>query len=58
MSLCGGKYLMVLYNRDSNAILVKPLNSRNKHKLIRANRILHAYLSDRGLTPQYQMLNS
>ena len=48
---------MVLYNHDSNAILAEPLTSRNKHKLIRATRVLQAYLSDHGLTPQYQMLN-
>ena len=49
----GSKYLMVLYAHDSNAILAEPLTSRNECKLIRATRVLHAYLSDRGLTPQY-----
>ena len=49
---------MILYNHDSNAILAEPLTSRNKHKLIRATRVLHAYLSDRGLTTQYQMLDN
>ena len=49
----GSKYLMVLYDHDSNAILAKPLTSRNEHELILFNRVLHAYLSDRGLTPQY-----
>ena len=36
------KYLMVLYDHDSNAILAEPLTSRNKPKLIRSTRILHA----------------
>ena len=49
---------IVLYNHDSNAILAEPLTSRNKHELIRSTRVLHAYLSDRGLTPQYQMLEN
>ena len=52
------KYLMVLYDHDSNAILAEPLTSRNERELIRATRVLHAYLSDRGLTPQYQMLDN
>ena len=52
----GSKYIVVLYDHYSNAILAKPLTSRNKHELIQATRFLHAYLSDRGLTPQYQIL--
>ena len=35
-----------------------PLTSCNKRKLIRATHVLHAYLSDRGLTPQCQMLDN
>ena len=42
---------MVLYDHESNVILDEPLTSRNKRKLTRANHVLHAYLSDRGLTP-------
>ena len=49
---------MVLYDYDSNAILTEPLTSRNKRKLIRATRVLHAYLSDHGLTPQYQIMDN
>ena len=47
----GSKYLMVLYDHDSNAILAEPLTSRNERELIRATRVLHAYISVRGLTP-------
>ena len=49
---------MVLYDHYSNAILADPLASCNKRKLIRATRVLHAYLSARGLTLQYQMLDN
>ena len=49
---------MVLYDHDSHSILAEPLTSRNKRDLIRATRILHTYLSDRGLTPQYGMLDN
>ena len=49
---------MVLYDQNSNAILAVPLTSRNKRKLIRATRVLHSFLFDRGLTPQYQILDN
>ena len=52
------EYLMVLYNHDSNVILAKPLTSRNKRELIQATHVLHACLSDHGLTLQYQMLDN
>ena len=32
----GSKYLMVLYNHDSNAILAEPLTSHRERKLIQA----------------------
>ena len=46
----GSKYLIILYDHGSNAILAEALTSRNKQELIRATRVFHAYLSDRGLT--------
>ena len=47
----GSKYLIVLYDHDSNVILAKPLTSQNERELIRATHVLHTYLSNRGLTP-------
>ena len=38
----GSKYLMVLYDHDSNIILPDPLTLRNERELIRATCILHA----------------
>ena len=49
---------MVLYDHDRNAILEEPLTLSNKRKLVRATRVLQAYLSDRGLTPQYQIMDN
>ena len=49
---------MVLYDHNSNAILADPLTSHKKRKLIQSTRVLHTYLSDRGLTSQYQMLDN
>ena len=54
----GSKYLMVLYDHDSNVILAEPLISSSERKLVRATRVLHSYLSAHGLTPQYQMLDN
>ena len=54
----GSKYLMVLYDHVSNAIVADPLTSRSERKLIRATCVLHSYFSNRGLTPQYQMLDT
>ena len=54
----GSKYLVVLYDHDINAILAKPLTSRSERELVQVTRVLHAYLSDRGLNPQYQMLDN
>ena len=44
------KYLMVLYDHDSNAIIAEPLKSHSEHKLIRAYSALHTHLSKRGIT--------
>ena len=49
---------MVLYYHDSNAILAEPLTSLNERELIRSTHVLHAYLYDRGLAPQYQILDN
>ena len=45
----GSKYLMVLFDHDSNAILVGPLKSRSAQELVRAYEVLHAHLCDHGL---------
>ena len=50
-SFRGSKYLMVLYDHNSNAILAEPLTSRNELELIRVTCVLHAYLSNCSLTP-------
>ena len=57
-SIHGSKYLMVLYNHDSNAILVKPLQSQNEHELLHATTVLHQSLTSCGLKPTYQILDN
>jgi hypothetical protein len=54
----GSKYIMILYNYDSNAILVEPLKSKSEGDMIRAYSKLHEYLSDRGLKPRLQKLDN
>ena len=49
---------MVLYDHDRNAILAEPLTSCSERKFIRVTLVPHSYLSARGLTPQYQMLDN
>ena len=52
------KYLMVLYNYDSNAILAEPMKSHSEAKIVRAYSKLHAYLTNRGLKPVLQKIDN
>jgi hypothetical protein len=54
----GNKYIMILYDYDSNAIIAAPLRSRSEHDLVTAYKSLHQYLGDRGLKPQLQRLDN
>ena len=54
----GSKYLMVLFDHDSNAILVKPLKSRISQELGRAYEVLHTHLCDCGIRPLFQILDN
>jgi hypothetical protein len=52
------KYIMILYDHDSNAILAEPMKSRSDHEMIRAYEKLHGYLTTRGLKPKLQRLDN
>ncbi len=54
----GNKYIMVMVKIDSNAILVKPINSRNNHELARAYRVLMTRLQHAGIVPKKHILNN
>ena len=54
----GSKYLMVLADHDSNAILVAPLKSRAERELLCATEELYKHLTDWGLKPQIHMLDN
>jgi hypothetical protein len=54
----GNKYIMVVYDYDSNAILTEPLTSRTEMELLRAYTKLHTFLTKRGLKPVLQKLDN
>ena len=49
---------MVLYDHDINAIIPEPIKSRSEFELIRAYAVLHSKLTNRGLRPNFQMLDN
>jgi hypothetical protein len=49
MSHQGNKYLMVLYDYNSNAILAEPLKNGTSPKKIQAYTKLHVLLISRGI---------
>ena len=55
-SSIGRKYIMVLYDHDSNVIICEPMKPQSDHKLICAYSALHSNLTKRGIRPTFQML--
>ena len=49
---------MVIVKIDSNAILVKPINSRNNHEIARAYRVLMTHLQHTGIVPKKHILDN
>ena len=54
----GNKYLLVLYDYDSNAILVEPMKNRSDAEMLRAYAIINNILIRRGLRPRLQRLDN
>jgi hypothetical protein len=54
----GHKYLMVLYDYDSNAILTSPLRDRRGPTIKAAYQKLHALLLKKGYRPKLQRLDN
>jgi hypothetical protein len=57
-SISGNKYLLILYDYDSNYIHAEPLPSRTKHQLKKAFITATTKLKLRGLTPKLQRLDN
>ena len=54
----GNKYIMVMVEIDSNAILVEPLNSRKDPELTQAYRTLMQRLKRAGIIPKKHILDN
>ena len=54
----GNKYLMVMVEIDSNAILVEPLKSRKDPELTRAYKTLMLRLKRAGIVPKKHILDN
>jgi hypothetical protein len=54
----GNKYIKVLVEIDSNAILVEPMKSRNDNKMIRAYDVLVKQLKNAGVQPKKHVLDN
>jgi hypothetical protein len=54
----GNKYIMVVYDYYSTAILAEPLKNRTERELLRAYSKMHQYLTNLGLKPQLQKLDN
>jgi hypothetical protein len=54
----GNKYIMVLYDYDSNAILAKPIKDRTEPELLKAFQFMEQELVARGLKPKLMKLDN
>jgi hypothetical protein len=57
-SQAGNKYMLILYEYDSNAILVEPMKNRGDAEALRAYRQLYGILTDHGLQPKLNILDN
>ena len=57
-SSSGNKYIMVIYEYDQNAILVKPLPDISKESIVQAYQKIIQYLTKRGFKPRLQTLDN
>ena len=54
----GSKYIMLLYDHDSNVIRPEPMKSRSEHKLIRVYSALKSNLNERGIHQTFKILDN
>jgi hypothetical protein len=58
MSTHGMKYVMVVYDYDSNAIIAEPIINRTANELLQTYKSIHTLLVKCGLCPQLQRLDN
>ena len=54
----GNKYIMTLYDYDSNAILTEPIKFRSEAEIIRAYSKIHESLTRCGFKPKLQHIDN
>jgi hypothetical protein len=54
----GNKYIMILYDYDSNAILAQPIKDRTDPELLKAFQVMEQELMARGLRPKLVKLDN
>jgi hypothetical protein len=54
----GNKYIMILYDYDSNAIVAQPIKDRAAPELLRAFQVMEQKLVARGLKPKLMKLDN
>ena len=54
----GNEYLLVVYDYDSNAILVEPLKNRTAHVITKAWQKIHSTFKNRGVDPKLYILDN
>jgi hypothetical protein len=54
----GNKYIMVLYDYDSNAILAQPIKNRTTPELLKAFQFMEQELVTKGLKPKLMKLDN
>ena len=54
----GNKYIMIMYDYDSNSILGQPMKSRTGDEILRAFTKMHEQLKEAGLTPKLHRLDN
>jgi hypothetical protein len=54
----GNKYIMILYDYDSNAILAQPIKDRTSPDLLKAFQVMEQELVARGLKPKLMKLDN
>ena len=58
MSLRGVQYIFLLYDYDSNAILVEPMKSRSDTDMEKAYTKLYDYLTDCEIKPKFNVMDN
>jgi hypothetical protein len=57
-SRAGNKYLLILYDFDSNAILAEPMKARSDDEALRAYAAIYKTLTYKGCKPRLNILDN